>query len=44
MLARAARSPGRSRAMAGAEAGGGDVVVMTVLPARATGGRGWCRR
>ena len=38
MLARAARSPGRSRAAAGV-AGRGDVVVMTVLPARARSGR-----
>ena len=43
MLARAARSPGCSRALAGAEAGCGDVVVMTVLPARGGGGRGWCQ-
>ena len=40
ILARAARSAGRSRAMAGAEAGCGDVAVMTVLPARAAGGAG----
>ena len=38
MLARPARSAGRSRAAAGA-AGRGDAVVMTVLPARAGGGR-----
>ena len=37
MLARAARSPGRSRAAAGA-AGRGDVVVMTALPARGRAG------
>ena len=33
-----------SYVVAGAEAGCGDVVVMTVLPARAAGGRGWCQR